>query len=117
MVLAKTLYFPFFGLLNLRRRRSEHWADIVDRVSTLSRTDPEVIAFSLLMKRLRSETVHGGLCHDNFCATCAARLVDTYSGSEQDLITLYYRGVDEVKYALQDMKARGAARREQRRAA
>ena len=53
MVLTKSLYFPFFGLLNLRGRRSERWADIVDRVSTLSRTDPEVIAFSLLMKRLR----------------------------------------------------------------
>ncbi len=115
MVISKQLFFPFFGLLKLRRQRGERWMELVDWVSALPRSDPHAIAFTLTMRRLNRQT--GSRCSDPWCATCAAQAVERFEGSEQELLALYWQNVDEVKYTLKSMQSHSRARQRQARVA
>jgi hypothetical protein len=80
------------------------WRALVQRVAALEETEPESLAFSLMMIRLNGcldcET-------DSFralrgCAACALQTVRRYRGNERELLKLY-------KAALRDVKAYLAA--------
>jgi len=101
------LFFPFFGLLNTRRKLGNRWTELVDWVETLERTDAHVIGFRLTLDRIRR---NAGLprtgCRDTFCATCVGEIVELFDGTEDQLLAFYYDNVHEVEQTMQQMKMR-----------
>ena len=97
------LLFPAHLIPNLRELRGEEWKGLVDRVATLPETHPDCLAFVLLMIEL-----DGCLkCNSNNykflrgCYLCATQTVQSYKGSDQDLLTLYAKAKQELSTHLQ----------------
>lgn len=100
--------FPRFAVNRLSRRVDEPWGQLVSRVNDLPRTSPERIAYGLTLRRL-SETVGFDWRQDHLmesCALCARDLRAAFSGSERDLMNLYYEALEEVHEALNRLLAR-----------
>lgn len=103
---TRTLY-PLFGLNSLRSQRGERWMALIDHVSSLPGTDPQVMALTLTTRRLRRMLhVEHSTCRDPFCAVCAAQVVASFDGNEQELLDLYHRNLDEVRMTLNTMRLR-----------
>jgi hypothetical protein len=75
------------------------WRALVDGVARLDETEPESLAFSLMMIRLNGcldcET-------DSFramrgCAACALQTVRRYRGNQRELLKLYKSALHDVK--------------------
>jgi len=97
------LLFPAHLIPSLRDLRGEEWRDLVDRVASLPETHHDSLAFVLMMIEL-----NGCLkCNSNNykflrgCYLCATQTVQSYKGSDQDLIELYGRAKRELELSLQ----------------
>jgi len=107
MTFATTTYFPGFGLASFRAQRGKRWAEIVDWVSKLPSSDPQVMAMSLTVKRVRRAVGAGQpACRDPFCAICASQTLAQFQGSEQQLIDMFHRSVDEMRMSIAGMRVR-----------
>ncbi len=106
MALATTTYYPGFGLSSFRSQRGKRWAELVDWVSKLPASDPQVMAMTRTLRRIRPAGHADNHCRDPFCALCATQAVASYPGSEQELIDLYYRHVEEMRHSLRTMRTR-----------
>ncbi|NDJ54100.1 MAG: hypothetical protein GYB68_13600 [Chloroflexi bacterium] len=83
---------------------SPSWVDLVEHLRERSASDPQMMAFTLTMRRLRRDLeLDRRLVHDPFCQHCAAEIVSHYPGSEQDLINLYFRNLNEIERGLRNM--------------
>ncbi len=83
------------------RKQGYRWANIVERVSTLSLNSAEVVAFRLTIDRLRRDLGIGrGHCSDVVCPHCVSEVLDAYPGGEDELVTRYHRNLNEVQHAL-----------------
>lgn len=98
MYTINQLMFPPEVIPSLQSMRGPEWKNLVDHVSALSVTDPESLAFSLMMIRL-------GGCMDcetdsyramRGCHLCAAQTVRRYKGSDKDLIKLYRQSLKDL---------------------
>jgi hypothetical protein len=85
------LLFPAHLISSLRELRGEDWRALVDRVAALPDTHPDSLAFVLMMIEL-----DGCLrCNSNNykflrgCFLCATQTVQSYKGSDNDLLELY----------------------------
>ena len=111
MALYTTTFYPLFGLHSLRSQRGEKWAHLVDHLSRLPSSDPQVIALTVTTRRLRrAMTQEHDTCHDPFCAVCAAQVVANFDGSEQELLDLYHHNLDEVRARMSTMRVREPVR-------
>ena len=97
------LLFPAHLIPNLRELRGEEWRALVDRVAALAETHPDSLAFVLMMIEL-----DGCLkCNSNNykflrgCYLCATQTIQSYKGSDQDLIGLYNKAKQELSTHLQ----------------
>ena len=97
------LLFPAHLISSLRDLRGEEWRSLVDRVSALPETHPDSLAFVLMMIEL-----DGCLkCNSNNykflrgCYLCATQTVQSYKGSDHDLINLYNKARQELSTHLQ----------------
>jgi hypothetical protein len=97
------LLFPAHLIPSLRELRGEQWRGLVDRVSALPETHPDSLAFVLMMIEL-----NGCLkCNSNNykflrgCFLCATQTVQSYKGTDDDLIDLYNRAKKELSLHLQ----------------
>jgi hypothetical protein len=107
MAFSTSNFYPLFGISSLRGQRGQRWADLVDSVSKLSPADPHVMAFTMTMRRLsRAYNLPTSTCSDPFCAVCAAQVVASFDGSEQELLDLYYKNLHDVQAALKNMPVR-----------
>ncbi len=99
--------FPTFAVRWLQRKRGEQWAELVDYVSTLDSIEPQAMALSLTIRQLKTDhLIAQSLCDDPRCAVCASQVLDTYEGSEDELLALYHRNLDDIKFALGTMRVR-----------
>ncbi len=87
------LLFPAHLIPNLRDLRGDEWRALVDRVTDLTETDPDCLAFVLMMIEL-----DGCLrCNSNNykflrgCFLCATQTVQSFKGSDADLLRMYER--------------------------
>lgn len=87
------LLFPAHLISSLRDLRGDEWRTLVDRVAALPERDPDSLAFVLMMIEL-----DGCLrCNSNNykflrgCFLCATQTVQSFKGSDEDLLMLYYR--------------------------
>lgn len=87
------LLFPAHLISSLRELRGPEWQTLVDRVAALPETHPDSLAFVLMMIEL-----DGCLrCNSNNykflrgCYLCATQTVQSYKGSDTDLLKMYER--------------------------
>jgi hypothetical protein len=96
------LLFPAHLISSLRELRGEEWRALVDRVAALPETHPDSLAFVLMMIEL-----DGCLrCNSNNykflrgCFLCATQMVQSYKGSDGDLLELYNRAKQDLSVHL-----------------
>jgi hypothetical protein len=87
------LLFPAHLISSLRELRGPDWQGLVDRVAALPETHPDSLAFVLMMIEL-----DGCLrCNSNNykflrgCFLCATQTIQSYKGSDAELIRTYER--------------------------
>jgi hypothetical protein len=119
MSLQTQYLYPDFAINRLRRQHTQRWMDLVDWVARLPYSDPQAIAFTLTVRRVHAcpDDSHATCPTSDTCALCAADTLRHFKGSEQELLDLYYRNLDEVRFTLEAMKTRKAVRRQARIAA
>jgi hypothetical protein len=96
------LLFRAHLIASLRELRGEGWRALVDRVAALPETHPDSLAFVLMMIEL-----DGCLrCNSNNykflrgCYLCATQMVQSYKGTDGDLIELYNKARSELTLQL-----------------
>jgi hypothetical protein len=104
------LLFPAHLITNLRDLRGDDWRALVERVSQLPETDPDSLAFVLMMIEL-----DGCLrCNSNNykflrgCFLCATQTVQSYKGSDADLLRMYERAKRTITLHLEQGIRTGA---------
>ncbi len=97
------LLFPAHLINSLRNLRGEEWRTLVDRVAALPETHPDSLAFVLMMVEL-----NGCLrCNSNNykflrgCFLCATQTVQSFKGSDRDLLDMYGRAQQSLNLHLQ----------------
>jgi hypothetical protein len=97
------LLFPAHLISSLRELRGPEWQELVDQIAALPETHPDSLAFVLMMIEL-----DGCLkCNSNNykflrgCYLCATQTVQSYKGSDSDLLDLYNRAKKDLGSHLQ----------------
>lgn len=97
------LLFPAHLISSLRDLRGDEWRTLVDRVAALPETHADSLAFVLMMIEL-----DGCLkCNSNNykflrgCYLCATQTVQSYKGSDAELLELYRKAQDELNLYLE----------------
>ncbi len=97
------LLFPAHLIPSLRDLRESEWRALVDRVAALPETHPDSLAFVLMMIEL-----DGCLkCNSNNykflrgCYLCATQAVQSFKGTDQELLEMYERAKEELNLRLQ----------------
>lgn len=97
------LLFPAHLIPSLRDLREDGWRQLVDRVAALPETHPDSLAFVLMMIEL-----DGCLkCNSNNykflrgCYLCATQTVQSFKGSDQELLEMYQRAQEELNLYLE----------------
>lgn len=97
------LLFPAHLIPSLRDLRGEEWRELVDRVTALPETHPDSLAFVLMMIEL-----DGCLrCNSNNykflrgCYLCATQAVQSFKGTDTELIQLFAKAKQELEMQLQ----------------
>ena len=107
MALNSISLFPKFAVRWLREKRGTRWADLVDHISGLESIDPQSMALSLTIRQLKANhQIAQSLCDDPRCAVCASQVIDTFDGSEDELLALYQRNLNDLKFAIGTMRVR-----------
>lgn len=80
--------FPARVIPSLRHLRGEKWRQLVDYVSPRPESDPEVLAFSLLMIRLDGclRCTADSYRAMRGCTMCAQQTITRFRGTDEDLI-------------------------------
>jgi hypothetical protein len=92
------LLFPPRLMRSLRDLRGPEWADLVNRMLQLPETDPDSLAFSLLMVRLDGcvKCHEGSFKYMRGCHLCATQTVVQFKGTDADLIALYQKARRDI---------------------
>jgi hypothetical protein len=92
------LLFPPRMIASLRNLRGSEWAALVDRVTKLPETDPESLAFTLMMVRLDGcvKCHEGSFKYMRGCQVCAVQTVMQFKGADIDLLALYQKARRDV---------------------
>ncbi len=75
----------------LRNLRSDAWAGLIDRLTPLPETHPDVLAFAMMMINLGNCLACQRDCYraQRGCARCARHTIITFKGSDQELLNRY----------------------------
>ena len=96
------LLFPAHLISSLRDLREDAWRELVDRVSVLPETDPDSLAFVLMMIQLDGCMK----CNSNNfkflrgCFLCASQTIQSYKGSDKQLLKLYEKAQKQIDVEL-----------------
>jgi hypothetical protein len=92
------LLFPPRLIPSLRDLRGPEWAALVERVLKLPETDPDSLAFSLMMIRLDGcvKCHEGSFKYMRGCALCATQTVMQFKGADSDLVLLYLKARRDI---------------------
>jgi hypothetical protein len=100
--LRTDLLFPPRLIPMLRDLRGDPWREFVDQISPLPDTDPDKLAFCLMMIRLNSclSCVSGSYRFMRGCELCSQQTIARYQGTDEELIALYGQAkADLARYA------------------
>jgi hypothetical protein len=92
------LLFPPRLIPVLRGLRGPDWAALVERVAKLPETDPDSLAFSLMMIRLDGcvKCHEGSFKYMRGCHLCATQTITQFKGSDTDLYHLYLKARRDI---------------------
>ena len=92
------LIFPPRLISSLRDLRGPDWAALVERVAKLPETDPESLAFTMMMIRLDGcvKCHEGSFKYMRGCQLCATQTVMQFKGTDADLLELYTKARRDV---------------------
>jgi hypothetical protein len=92
------LLFPPRMIASLRNLRGPEWAALIDRVTRVPETDPESLAFVLMMVRLDGcvKCHEGSFKYMRGCQVCAVQTVMQYKGTDGDLLVLYQKARRDI---------------------
>lgn len=92
------LLFPPRLIPVLKNLRGPEWAALVDRVAKVPETDPDSLAFSLMMIRLDGcvKCHEGSFKYMRGCHLCATQTVMQFKGSDNDLNQLYLKARRDI---------------------
>jgi hypothetical protein len=92
------LLFPPRMIASLRNLRGPEWVALIDRVTQLPETDPESLAFTLMMVRLDGcvKCHEGSFKYMRGCQVCAVQTVMQFKGADSDLLVLYQKARRDV---------------------
>lgn len=92
------LLFPPRLIGSLRDLRGPEWARLVERVARLPETDPDSLAFTLMMIRLDGcvKCHEGSFKYMRGCQLCATQSVMQFKGTDADLLRLYEKARRDV---------------------
>jgi len=92
------LLFPPRLIPSPRDLRGPEWAALVERVTRLPETEPDSLAFSLMMIRLNGcvKCHEGSFKYMRGCQLCATQTVMQFKGSDEDLVVLYQRARRDI---------------------
>jgi hypothetical protein len=104
-LVTPTNSYPAFGVEKLRGHIGQQWADLVEYVSKLPVTDPNVMALSLTVRRIQKHFGHQSTtCREPLCPVCAADIMAAFPGTEQDLIEMFYTHLEEINATVKAMQ-------------
>ena len=93
------ILFPHYAIASLQRLRGKEWAQLIEKLTQMDETSPEVLAFMSMMIGLNGCTP----CEtDSYramrgCSACAQQTLRRFKGSDQDLIAKYNKSLDEMR--------------------
>lgn len=92
------LLFPPRLMSSLRDLRGPEWTDLVGRVGKLPETDPDSLAFTLMMVRLDGcvKCHEGSFKYMRGCQLCATQTVMQFKGTDADLLILYQKARRDI---------------------
>jgi hypothetical protein len=92
------LLFPPRLMASLRDLRGPEWAELVNSVVKLPETDPDSLAFTLMMIRLDGcvKCHEGSFKYMRGCQLCATQTVMQFKGADADLIILYQKARRDI---------------------
>lgn len=92
------LLFPPRLIPLLKNLRGPEWAALVDRVMKLPETDPDSLAFSLMMIRLDGcvKCHEGSFKYMRGCHLCATQTVMQFKGTDNDMLQLYLKARRDI---------------------
>jgi len=92
------LLFPPRLIASLRNLRGPEWAALVDRVAKLPETEPDSLAFALMMIRLDGcvKCHEGSFKYMRGCQLCASQTVTQFKGSDTDLANMYRKARGDI---------------------
>jgi hypothetical protein len=92
------LLFPPRLIPVLKNLRGAGWAALVERVAKLPETDPDSLAFSLMMIRLDGcvKCHEGSFKYMRGCHLCATQTVMQFKGTDEDLYVLYLKARRDI---------------------
>ncbi len=92
------LLFPPRLIPVLKNLRGPEWSALVDRVMKLPETDPDSLAFSLMMIRLDGcvKCHEGSFKYMRGCHLCATQTVMQFKGTDNDMIQLYLKARRDI---------------------
>ena len=92
------LLFPPRLMASLRDLRGPEWAELVNRVVKLPETEPDSLAFTLMMIRLDGcvKCHEGSFKYMRGCQLCATQTVMQFKGADADLIILYQKARRDI---------------------
>lgn len=99
------LLFPPRLIASLRNLRGPEWAALVDRVAKLPETDPDSLAFTLMMVRLDGcvKCHEGSFKYMRGCQVCAIQSAMQFKGTDGDLLVLYQKARRDIDAYLAGM--------------
>jgi hypothetical protein len=92
------LLFPPRMIASLRSLRGPEWADLVDRITKLPETSPDVLAFTLMMVRLDGcvKCHEGSFKYMRGCQVCAVQTVMQFKGTDDDILALFQKARRDI---------------------
>ena len=93
------LLFPPRLIPDLKDLRGEEWRQLVEHVASLPETDPETLAFCLMMIRLNAclGCVSGSYRFMRGCELCAQQTISRFQGTDEELIELFYKAKEDLE--------------------
>jgi hypothetical protein len=94
------LLFPPHLIPDLKNLRGDEWRQLVEHIASLSETDPDTLAFCLMMIRLNAclGCVSGSYRFMRGCELCAQQTIARFQGTDEELIALFYRAKDDLEH-------------------
>lgn len=109
MSLNSTTLYPSYGINQIGSRFGERWGTLIDQMDMLPASHPYVMAFVLMVRRLRRRIgiKTQGRQHP-LCTLNAQEILKLYEGTEDELLHLYYENLREINQTMEGMITRRA---------